>query len=200
MQRRAPLIRPIVPLVVGLALFTAACGGGDDSDGDAGDSTAVTDTDSGDDGREGGGDAADGTVAATGTLTVSGALENALDEADDAVTFRAGGGCFDGSFQMSVKVDVDGRTVYDVIVPDLAGIDGSASGEFPTDVEFLYYDPELAAFEAEEFTGVGTVTVVEQRPDDRAFEYEVAGSFESQDDPSRAVDVDFGYTAPIICS
>lgn len=201
MKRRATFIGSVVSVSLGLALVATSCSN-DDEDGAGGETVEVVET-TPDEPAESAGDGdsgSDGGVSATGSLTVAGAIDASEDEADEAVTFRAGGACFGGLFQMSVKVDVDGRTVYDVIVPDLTGVDGSTTGEFPTEVEVYYYGPEAAAFDAEEFVGVGTVTIVEQRPDDRAFEYEVSGSFESQDDPARSIDVDFGYTAPIICS
>jgi hypothetical protein len=198
MTYRSTLSRSVVALSLTLAVVAASCS--DDDSGDGGDGGAEpadvvestpVEPDGGDD---------DGGVAATGSLAVTGALEDSLDEAADTVVFRAGGGCAQGTFAMSVKVDVDGRTLYDVIVPELAGVDGSTTGAFTTEVEVHYYDPAADAFEAEEFVGEGTVTIVEQRPDERAFEYEVTGTFESEDDPARSVDVDFGYTAPIICS
>ncbi len=202
MMRRTTFTRSAVSLSLGLALVAASCssddGAGEESGG--GETIEVVATTPDESAGSGDDDGSNGEVAATGSLTVAGAIDASLEEADEAVAFRAGGGCFGGSFQMSVKVDVDGRTVYDVIVPDLTGVDGSTTGEFPTDVEVYYYDPDVAAFDAEEFVGVGTVTIVEQRPDDRAFEYEVTGSFESEDDSARTIDVDFGYVAPIICS
>jgi hypothetical protein len=201
MKHRTTVSR-VVSLSLALAVVAASCS--DDNSGDGGgaepaDVVESTPGESGD-GDNGGNGGSDGAVAATGSLEVTGAVEDSLAEADETVTFRAGGGCVNGSFQMSVKVDVDGRTVYDVIVPDLAGVDGSTTGEFPTDVEVHFYDPAADSFDAEEFVGEGTVTIVEQRPDDRAFEYEVNGTFESEDDPDRSVEVDFGYSAPIICS
>ncbi|HSM67780.1 MAG TPA: hypothetical protein VK860_15850 [Ilumatobacteraceae bacterium] len=198
MTYRSTMSRSVVALSLTLAVVAASCSdddGGDGGDGGAEPADVVESTpvepDGGDD---------DGGVAATGSLAVTGALEDSLDEAADTVAFRAGGGCAQGTFAMSVKVDVDGRTLYDVIVPELAGVDGSTTGAFTTEVEVHYYDPAADAFEAEEFVGEGTVTILEQRPDERAFEYEVTGTFESEDDPARSVDVDFDYTAPIICS
>jgi hypothetical protein len=195
MTYRSTMSRSVVALSLTLAVVAASCSDDDGGDGGAEPADVVESTpvepDGGDD---------DGGVAATGSLAVTGALEDSLDEAADTVAFRAGGGCAQGTFAMSVKVDVDGRTLYDVIVPELAGVDGSTTGAFTTEVEVHYYDPAADAFEAEEFVGEGTVTIVEQRPDERAFEYEVTGTFESEDDPARSVDVDFDYTAPIICS
>jgi hypothetical protein len=197
MTYRSTMSRSVVALSLTLAVVAASCSdddGGDGGDGGAEPADVVESTPVEPDGG------GDGGVAATGSLAVTGALEDSLDEAADTVAFRAGGGCAQGTFAMSVKVDVDGRTLYDVIVPELAGVDGSTTGAFTTEVEVHYYDPAADAFEAEEFVGEGTVTIVEQRPDERAFEYEVTGTFESEDDPARSVDVDFDYTAPIICS
>ena len=68
-----------------------------------------------------------------------------------------------------------------------------------TDVELHYIDPEIEGFDTEVFAGQGTVTIVAQDPDVRAFAYEVDGSLTSEDDESRSVDVDYAYTASIIC-
>lgn len=190
-------------LVVALAASAAACGGDDESDSVSDVESAVSEAAEELEEQAGEPDAdTDPDIdapAATGTVAVTGAVEDTLAEADDGVAFRAGGGCFEGAFSMSVKVDVDGRTRYDVIVEELEGVDETTTGEFVTPVEFHYIDPDAEGMNPEVFSGDGTVTIVDQDPDARAFAYTVEGSMVSEEDESRTVDVDFAYTAPIIC-
>ena len=201
MARRTSRFPRVYGLVLAVAVVAASCSDDDTTSdvesaiSEAADEVTEQPPDpAGDDGDDSG-----GAATATGTLEVSGAIQESVAEADDTVAFRAGGGCFDGTFAMSVKVDVDGRTRYDVIVPELAGVDGNTIGEFTTDVELHYIDPEIEGFDTEVFAGQGTVTIVGQDPDVRAFAYEVDGSLTSEDDDSRSVDVDYAYTASIIC-
>ena len=187
--------RTAIVALSGIALLVG-CSSSDDAVEDAA-TDDVTETTSSSDESQSDGPSQSSNGELPGSLVVTGAVDGSFDTAADDVTFRPGGGCASGTFGISMKVDQGEVTQFDVVV-ETDGVDSSTRGEIPVEFDAHAYDIASGNFEAEVYSGDGTLTIVDQQ--DLQMSYELSGTLTSNDDESREITVDFDAVLPISCS
>jgi hypothetical protein len=189
------LSRTAIVALSGIALLVG-CSSSDDAVEDAA-TDAVTETTSSTDGSQPDDTSQSRDGELPGSLVVTGAVNGSFDTAADDVTFRPGGGCSSGTFGVSMKVDQGEVTQFDVVV-ETDGVDSSTRGEIPVEFDTYAYDIASGNFEAEVYSGDGTLTIVDQQ--ELQMSYELSGTLTSNDDESREITVDFDAVLPVSCN
>jgi len=174
----------------------AGCTSSDDAAEDSG-TDEVTETTSSSDENPSDDSSQSSDGALPGSLVVTGAVDGSFDTAADDVIFRPGGGCASGTFGVSMKVDQGEVTQFDVVV-EADGVDSSTRGDMAVEFETYAYDIASGNFEAEVYSGDGTLTIVDQQ--DLQMSYELSGTLTSNDDESREITVDLDAVLPISCN
>lgn len=169
---RTPRTTPLAALLA-VSLLVAGCGGDDDTADDADDAAAedvaddvAVDEEPAEDGDDGagadGGEAAAGAGfgSATGTLAITGAVEETYEQGADGVTMTVAGGCSGSQFGLAVQInDATPQTVAQLGLQIDQDLGGGTTGTF--DVE----DLELNVFDWSDgltqtgYDGSGTLDV-----------------------------------------